>query len=85
MMKPYVVGAVILLIGTYMLNSWLVPVTDKKRVAFETKWVRKHIFRIQSEYSPTDSARVCSCIFVILIMWTVLGNMWFYKHLIQPD
>lgn len=40
MMKPYIIGAVFLLIGTYLLNSWLVPVSDKKRVNFETKWIR---------------------------------------------
>lgn len=40
MMKPYLVGAIILLIGTYLLNSWLVPISDKKRVDFATKWIR---------------------------------------------
>jgi len=40
MMKPYVVGAIILLTFTYLLSSWLVPITDKNRVTFLTKWVR---------------------------------------------
>ena len=40
MMKPYFVGAIILLFGTYLLNSWAVPISDKKRVDFVTKWVR---------------------------------------------
>lgn len=40
MMKPYMVGAIILLIGTYLLNSWFVPISDKKRVKFATEWIR---------------------------------------------
>lgn len=40
MMKPYLVGAGLLLIGTYLLNSWMVPISDKKRVDFATKWIR---------------------------------------------
>ncbi len=41
MAKPYFVGAFILLFFTYLLNSWLIPITDKRRVDFETKWIRE--------------------------------------------
>lgn len=60
MMKPYVVGALLLLIGTYLLNSWLVPVTDKKRVAFETKWVRN----TSSEYKANVHQQIQPGVFL---------------------
>ncbi len=41
MAKPYIIGAIFLMIFTYLLNSWIIPISDKKRVAFETKWIRE--------------------------------------------
>lgn len=40
MAKPYIMGALILVMLTYILNSWVIPITDKKRVDFETEWIR---------------------------------------------
>ena len=39
-MKPYFIGAFILMLATFVLQSWIVPISDKQRVEFETKWIR---------------------------------------------
>jgi len=46
MARPYIIGALILVVLTYILNSWVIPITDKKRVDFETEWIRN----TKSEY-----------------------------------
>ncbi len=37
LMRPFIVGAVILGFGTWLLNSWVIPETDKRRVEFQDR------------------------------------------------
>jgi lipopolysaccharide export system permease protein len=41
-LKPYMVVAAILTFGSYLLNAWVIPVTDKARVRFENMYLRDY-------------------------------------------
>jgi lipopolysaccharide export system permease protein len=40
LLVPYLVVAVLLGIGSYVMGNYVIPVTDKQRVAFKTRYIR---------------------------------------------
>jgi lipopolysaccharide export system permease protein len=41
-LRPYMMVAVFLAWGSYVLNAWIIPITDKDRVKFEYKYLRNY-------------------------------------------
>jgi lipopolysaccharide export system permease protein len=55
-LRPYLITAVFLGLMTFMLNSWIIPRSDKKRVIFENTYIRdvynEHKESIHRQLSP---------------------------------
>lgn len=43
LLRPYIIGAVILGLITWLLNSWVIPETDKRRVDFQNRVLKGRI------------------------------------------
>ncbi len=41
-LRPYLLVAIFMAWGSYMLNAWIIPITDKDRVKFEFKYLRNY-------------------------------------------
>lgn len=41
-LRPYMVVSAFLALGSYMLNAWIIPRSDKKRVKFENMYLRDY-------------------------------------------
>jgi len=47
-LMPYMATAALLAYGSYLLNAWIIPVTDKKRVRFENAYMRDYYSQAKS-------------------------------------
>jgi len=45
---PYMATAALLAVGSYMLNAWVIPITDKARVRFENAYMRDYYSQAKS-------------------------------------
>ena len=45
---PYMATAALLAMGSYMLNAWVIPITDKARVRFENAYMRDYYSQAKS-------------------------------------
>lgn len=41
LMRPYLIGSVIIAIGSFVLNGWVIPNANEYRISFENAYVRK--------------------------------------------
>lgn len=47
-LMPYMATAALLAFFSYLLNSWIIPITDKKRVKFENTYMRDYYSQAKS-------------------------------------
>ena len=47
-LMPYMATAALLAMGSYMLNAWVIPITDKARVRFENAYMRDYYSQAKS-------------------------------------
>jgi lipopolysaccharide export system permease protein len=41
-LRPYMIVGALMAYGSYLLNAWLIPISDKKRVKFENTYLRDY-------------------------------------------